>query len=166
MNMTVLGAGRWGTFIAWYLNKIGNKVILWGREGSKKLEELQQYRKNKFLEIPEEILLTSSLDKAISESECIVIAIEAQNLADFMQTMKKYNFENTVTTPLSVAGNGEGVRIQGEIHLPKEIKSGSYTFDFFKTDFSDAIFVRTTVNYPYTAETTSISTENWQTIPS
>ena len=41
MNMTVLGAGRWGTFIAWYLNKIGNKVILWGREGSKKLEELQ-----------------------------------------------------------------------------------------------------------------------------
>ena len=55
MNMTVLGAGRWGTFIAWYLNKIRNKVILWGREGSKKLEELQQNRKNKFLEIPEEI---------------------------------------------------------------------------------------------------------------
>ncbi len=84
---------------------------------------------------------------------------------DFLQSYitygkKKYEFKNTSTSPLSVAGNGEGVRIQGEIHLPKEIKSGSYTFDFFKTDFSDAIFVRTTVNYPYTAETTSISTEN------
>jgi hypothetical protein len=84
---------------------------------------------------------------------------------DFLQSYitygkNKYNFENTITTPLSLAGNGEGVRIKGEIHLPKEIKSGSYTFDFFKADFSDAIFVRTTVNYPYTAETTSISTEN------
>lgn len=84
---------------------------------------------------------------------------------DFLQSYitydkNKYEFKNTSFAPLSVAGNGEGVRIQGEIHLPKEIKSGCYTFDFFKTDFSDAIFVRTTINYPYTAETTSISTEN------
>ncbi len=73
---------------------------------------------------------------------------------------KKYDFKNTNVSTLSVAGEGEGVRIQGEIHLPKEISSGKYTFDFFKTSFSDAIFVRTTVEYPYTAETTSISTEN------
>ena len=72
----------------------------------------------------------------------------------------KYSFKNTSVSSLSVAGDGEGVRIQGEIHLPKEISSGKYTFDFFKTSFSDAIFVRTTVSYPYTAETTSISTEN------
>ena len=96
MNISVLGPGRWGTFIAWYLNKIGNNVILWGREGSAKLEELQKNGKNKFLEIPEEIILTSSLDKAVEESKCIVIAIEAQNLADFMQILKKYDFENKI----------------------------------------------------------------------
>ena len=84
---------------------------------------------------------------------------------DFLQSYitygnKKYNFDNKSVSSLSVGGNGEGVRIQGEIHLPKELKSGKYTFDFFKTDFSDGIFVRTTVEYPYTAETTSISTEN------
>ena len=84
---------------------------------------------------------------------------------DFLQSYitygkNKYEFKNTSVTPLSVGGNGEGVRIKGEIHLPKEIKSGSYTYDFFKTDFSDAIFVRTTVDYPYTLENTSISTEN------
>lgn len=84
---------------------------------------------------------------------------------DFLQSYitygnKKYNFENKSVSSLAVGGNGEGVRIQGDIHLPKELKSGKYTFDFFKTDFSDGIFVRTTVEYPYTAETTSISTEN------
>lgn len=73
---------------------------------------------------------------------------------------KNYEFKKNNVTPLSVGGEGEGIRIQGEIHLPKEIKGGSFTYDFFKTGFSDAIFVRTTVNYPYTAETTSISTEN------
>ena len=73
---------------------------------------------------------------------------------------KRYDFEKTSVSQLVLAGEGEGIRIQGEIHLPQEISAGSFTYDFFKTGFSDAVFVRTTVNYPYTAETTSISTEN------
>lgn len=32
MNVSVLGCGRWGTFLAWYANKIGHNVMLWGRE--------------------------------------------------------------------------------------------------------------------------------------
>ncbi len=84
---------------------------------------------------------------------------------DFLQSFitygnRKYEFINTGVYPLSVAGEGEGVRIKGEIHLPNELKAGSFTYDFFKTRFSDAVYVRTTVNYPYTAENTSISTEN------
>ncbi len=73
---------------------------------------------------------------------------------------KDYSFECKSVTPLCLAGGGEGVRIKGEIHLPDEISGGEFTYDFFKTDFSDAVFLRTTVSYPYTAETTSISTEN------
>ncbi|OPJ58045.1 hypothetical protein CLORY_37870 [Clostridium oryzae] len=26
MNISVLGCGRWGTFLAWYANKIGHNV--------------------------------------------------------------------------------------------------------------------------------------------
>ena len=26
MNISVLGSGRWGSFIAWYLNRIGNNI--------------------------------------------------------------------------------------------------------------------------------------------
>ncbi|MFJ5565665.1 hypothetical protein [Lysinibacillus xylanilyticus] len=32
MNISVLGCGRWGTFLAWYANKVGHDVMLWGRE--------------------------------------------------------------------------------------------------------------------------------------
>jgi hypothetical protein len=61
---------------------------------------------------------------------------------------------------LAVAGTGEGIRLEGQIHLPDEIQGGSFTYDFFTALGSDAVFVRTTVNYPYTPELVSISTEN------
>ena len=40
MKATVIGCGRWGSFIAWYLRKIGHEVTLYGREGSKHIEQL------------------------------------------------------------------------------------------------------------------------------
>lgn len=41
MNISVLGCGRWASFHAWYANHIGHNVKIWGREGSKHLEQLQ-----------------------------------------------------------------------------------------------------------------------------
>ena len=73
---------------------------------------------------------------------------------------KKYEFESVCAEALSVAGTGEGVRIKGEIHLPGETQCGSFVYDFFTALGSDGVFVRTTVNYPYTPELVSISTEN------
>lgn len=73
---------------------------------------------------------------------------------------KKYEFANDGAKSLSCAGNGSGLRISGEMHLPDEIKSGHFDFDFFTTDFCDAVFVHTDIQYPRTAEDTSISTEN------
>lgn len=34
MNATVIGCGRWGSFIAWYLDNLGYNVMLYGREES------------------------------------------------------------------------------------------------------------------------------------
>jgi glycerol-3-phosphate dehydrogenase (NAD(P)+) len=49
MNISVLGCGRWGTFIAWYVNKVGHNLMLWGRENSKNYIELKENRKNDYL---------------------------------------------------------------------------------------------------------------------
>lgn len=73
---------------------------------------------------------------------------------------KEYDFEKTAIEPLTVGGSGEGVRIKGVINLPNQTEQGSFAYDFIKADFCDAVFVKTTVNYPYTPELTSISTEN------
>lgn len=45
-NIFVIGCGRWGTFIAWYLDKIGHKVSLYGRKQSGHMKRLSDTRKN------------------------------------------------------------------------------------------------------------------------
>lgn len=73
---------------------------------------------------------------------------------------KKYSFDNDGAEPLSLAGSGEGLRLSGEMHLPNEISGGYFSFDFFKVNFCNAVFVHSDIHYPRTLEDTSISTEN------
>ena len=84
---------------------------------------------------------------------------------DFLKSFLTYGkesffFEKTAVSSLDCAGECKGIRISGEIHLPKEISKGEFAYDFFKVGFSEGVYVKTYVKYPYTPETTSISTEN------
>jgi hypothetical protein len=73
---------------------------------------------------------------------------------------KEYSFDKTSAEPLTCAGSAKGLKVKGEIHLPGELSAGSFEYDFFTVGTSDAVFVRTSIQYPYTLEDTSISTEN------
>lgn len=79
MKLTVIGCGRWGTFLAWYLDRLGHTVTLYGRESSARMQRLMQGRKNDLLTLPERMRLTTSLAEA-AEAETIVISIGSQNL--------------------------------------------------------------------------------------
>jgi glycerol-3-phosphate dehydrogenase (NAD(P)+) len=89
MNISVLGCGRWGTFIAWYVNKVGHNVMLWGRENSKNYIGLKENSKNDYLKIPEEIELSHSLENAICFADTIIISISAQQLRSFAKQLNK-----------------------------------------------------------------------------
>ena len=47
MRISVIGCGRWGSFIAWYLNGIGKDVRLYGRENSEHIKVLMASNRNK-----------------------------------------------------------------------------------------------------------------------
>ena len=89
MNFSLLGCGRWGSFIAWYLDKIGNKVTVWGLEGDPIVENLFATRKNEYVTFPKSIALTKDLKSALSSSEYIVISISAQAVRNLMQSVSK-----------------------------------------------------------------------------
>ncbi|WP_270608296.1 NAD(P)H-dependent glycerol-3-phosphate dehydrogenase [Bacillus mobilis] len=88
LNISVLGCGRWGTFIAWYTNKVGHNVMLWGRENSSNYIELDETRKNDYLKLSEDIELSNSLHKTIAFAEIIIISISAQELRSFANRLK------------------------------------------------------------------------------
>lgn len=89
MNFSLLGCGRWGSFIAWYLNKMGNDVTVWGLEGDPIVESLFATRKNEYVTFPESITLTKDIKFALSRSEYIVISISAQAVRNLMERVSK-----------------------------------------------------------------------------
>jgi glycerol-3-phosphate dehydrogenase (NAD(P)+) len=84
MNITVLGCGRWGSFLAYYARSLGHTVTLWGRQGSERLSELMVKRSNSLLELQSDVLLTSDLGSAIERASLIIISIAAQELRSFL----------------------------------------------------------------------------------
>ena len=90
MNVTVLGSGRWGTFLAVYHSR-KNNVALWGLEGSPDYQQLLAERKNSYLELPDNLILEPDLEKALDRAEYIVISISAQHLREFCERINQYN---------------------------------------------------------------------------
>lgn len=90
MNVTVLGSGRWGTFLAVYHSR-KNNVVLWGREEMPDFQQLVNERKNSYLELPDNLVLEGDLEKALNHAEYIVISISAQQLRNFCQRINNYD---------------------------------------------------------------------------
>ena len=86
MKITVIGCGRWGTFIAWYLNHIGHDVTLYGRAGSHNMQRLMKERKNDYVALPDSLTLTNDLE-CVTQADVIVISISSQNLQSLCDTL-------------------------------------------------------------------------------
>lgn len=96
MKISVLGCGRWGSFIGWYLCNHGNTVIQWGRANSPSFDVLKKTGANEYLKLDEKIELTSDLEYAVNKSDVIVISISAQALRSFMQRVNKLDIKDKI----------------------------------------------------------------------
>jgi len=95
MKITVIGCGRWGSFIAWYLDRIKHEVTLYGRESSKHMQRFLTERKNDFLTLPETVKLETRPD-CIDDSDIIIISINSQGLQALMDEIKPLNIKNKI----------------------------------------------------------------------
>ena len=93
MNITLLGCGRWGSFIGWYLDKIGHKVKIWGLADAPQFIELKTTRKNNMLSFRESIEFTDNLEEAIASAEVMIISISSQALRSFMERLSKLDLK-------------------------------------------------------------------------
>ena len=142
MKISVLGCGRWGTFIAWYLNKIGNDVLIWGRSSSNNFLELKNTGKNSYLSLPSNIKLTNDLKEALDYSEIIVISIGSQSLRNLMQNVSDFNIENKIFVlcmkGIEVSSGKRLTEVMGEF-IPKSSKTAIWVGPGHVEDFVKGI---------------------------
>lgn len=91
MKISVLGCGRWGSFIAWYLCNQGFDVCSWGPEDDYSYKVLKETGKNEYVELDSRILLTCDLQEAVTRADVIIISISSQGLRGFMQRILAYD---------------------------------------------------------------------------
>ena len=84
MKITVIGSGRWGSFIAWYLDRQKNDVTIYGRSSSSAFSKLRVERKNEYVAFNDSVRFSTDLSDALSGAEVVVISISSQQLRGFL----------------------------------------------------------------------------------
>lgn len=86
MKIFVIGCGRWGSFLAWYLDRLGHSVALYGRESSANLRRLRAERKNDYLTLSESVTLTSDLERSL-DAETVLVSVGSQDLSGLIASL-------------------------------------------------------------------------------
>ena len=87
MTFSVIGCGRWGSFIAWYLHSLGYRGTLYGRPGSERLQALRQTRSNGLVTFGEGVALTDDLREALA-ADVVCVSVASQALRGVMEQVR------------------------------------------------------------------------------
>ena len=93
MKITVIGCGRWGSLITWYLDRNKNDVTLYGRSDSKHMISFLETRSNDLLTLPESVKLSTDLS-CVKDAETIVISINSQGLRSLFKELEQYELKD------------------------------------------------------------------------
>lgn len=96
MKICVVGCGRWGSLITWYLSeKKGFDVTLYGRASSSHMQRFLSERKNEILTLPDPVKLSCDLS-CLCNADIIIISINSQGLDAFMKEIAYLNIKDRI----------------------------------------------------------------------
>lgn len=94
MKITVIGCGRWGTFIAYYLHSIGEDITLYGKADDKTTVGLLTTRQNSYLTLPESLYMSTDINEALN-TDTVVISVPSQALRGLFAEIKERDVAET-----------------------------------------------------------------------
>lgn len=97
MNISIIGAGGWGTALSLHLYRNKHNIKLWFHS-KETLNVVRQNKENIYylpgFIIPEEIKLTNNLEEAISDSEIIILVTPSQHFRSVIKKILKEKVRN------------------------------------------------------------------------
>lgn len=92
-TIAVLGAGSYGTALAFCFARNGHRVIMWGRDGQQ-IEQMAQSRENaKYLPgaiFPETLDVTADLQYAVEQADVHLVVVPSHVFADLLQQIRPW----------------------------------------------------------------------------
>lgn len=119
-QVTVFGAGAWGSTMAQVLSDAGNDVLLWGRNTDVVAEINSSHTNAKYLGshiLPSEIRATSDLAEAFAYSSIYVLAIPAQQLRSTLEEWKTFFSSNAL-----IVSTLKGIEISTQLRMTEVIE--------------------------------------------
>ncbi len=92
MNVTVLGAGSWGTTVASIASK-RNPTTLWARSEEVVDEIVQRHENSRYLAgfpLPERLEATSDLERAASTADVLVVGVPSDGFRDVLERAREF----------------------------------------------------------------------------
>lgn len=93
MNLTILGAGAWGTALAILLQRGGHKVTLWGHNPDH-LDALRSGKNDRYLPgvpLPNDWCLEKDLAASIVAADGIIVAVPSKAFRDVTKVLANYD---------------------------------------------------------------------------
>lgn len=88
MNITVIGCGRWGSFIAYYLDRIGNTVKIGALPDDMAAQKFAKERNNGTITMPERVEFVFDVKASVKDAEIVVFSVPSQNLRSLLTELK------------------------------------------------------------------------------
>jgi glycerol-3-phosphate dehydrogenase (NAD(P)+) len=156
MNISVMGAGAWGTAFAIHLSRQGHQVLLWVYE-QELLDILQRTRENTYylpsFELHELISFTQDLEALVSFSDDIVIASPSFALRNTLNKVSSLlsnkslliltkGFEENTLMRMSevvseATGNKDSIAVLSGPSFAREVAQGAFTSVVIASDIAD-----------------------------
>ena len=89
-NVSVIGAGAWGTALAITASRAGNNVLIWARE-PEVVNSINAAHTNPFLpitQLPEQIMATADLKQAVDFADIVLLVAPAQFTRSVLEHLK------------------------------------------------------------------------------
>lgn len=95
MKITVIGCGRWGSLIGWYLaSQKGHEVTMYGPADTPHMQRFLKERRNDLLMLPDSVKLCTDIREATDTCETLIISIGSQGLRGLMEELKPLEIKN------------------------------------------------------------------------
>jgi glycerol-3-phosphate dehydrogenase (NAD(P)+) len=93
--LSVLGCGRWGSFILWYGSRCGMRVTGWEPPDSEPFRSLAERRSTEILDLPEDVALTTDLGEAVGGAGLLAVAVPAQRFRGVAARLSGFDLSGT-----------------------------------------------------------------------